>query len=38
MYPEMMVIPMREELTRVGIKETRTVAEVDAALAAPGWW
>jgi putative YphP/YqiW family bacilliredoxin len=36
MYPEMMVIPMREELTRVGIKETRTVAEVDAALATPG--
>jgi len=36
MYPEMMVIPMREELTRVGIKETRTAAEVDAALAAPG--
>ena len=36
MYPEMMVIPMREELTRVGFKETRTAAEVDAALAAPG--
>ncbi len=36
MYPEMMVIPMRDELTRVGIKETRTAAEVDAALAAPG--
>jgi putative YphP/YqiW family bacilliredoxin len=36
MYPEMMVIPMREELTRVGIKETRTAADVDAALAAPG--
>jgi putative YphP/YqiW family bacilliredoxin len=36
MYPEMMVIPMREELTRVGVKETRTAAEVDAALAAPG--
>ena len=36
MYPEMMVIPMREELTRVGIKEARTAAEVDAALAAPG--
>jgi putative YphP/YqiW family bacilliredoxin len=36
MYPEMMVIPMREELTRVGIKETRTAAEVDAALDAPG--
>jgi putative YphP/YqiW family bacilliredoxin len=36
MYPEMMVIPMLDELTRVGIKETRTAAEVDAALAAPG--
>jgi putative YphP/YqiW family bacilliredoxin len=36
MYPEMMVIPMREELTRVGIKETRTAADVDAALTAPG--
>ena len=36
MYPEMMVIPMREELTRVGIKEARTAAEVDTALAAPG--
>ena len=36
MYPEIMVIPMREELTRVGIKETRTAAEVDAALATPG--
>jgi putative YphP/YqiW family bacilliredoxin len=36
MYPEIMVIPMREELTRAGIKETRTAAEVDAALAAPG--
>src|SRR5271154_5657684 len=36
MYPEIMVIPMREELTRVGIKEARTAAEVDAALAQPG--
>jgi putative YphP/YqiW family bacilliredoxin len=36
MYPEMMVIPMREELTRVGIKETRTASDVDAALATPG--
>ncbi len=36
MYPEMMVVPMREELTRAGIKETRTAEEVDAALAAPG--
>jgi putative YphP/YqiW family bacilliredoxin len=31
-----MVIPMREELTRAGIKETRTAEEVDAALTAPG--
>ena len=36
MYPELMVIPMREELTRAGIKETRTAEDVDAALAAPG--
>ena len=36
MYPELMVIPMREELTRAGIKETRTAEEVDAALAVPG--
>ncbi len=36
MYPEIMVIPMREELTRVGIKETRTAQEVDAAIAQPG--
>lgn len=36
MYPEIMVIPMREELTRAGIKEARTAAEVDAALASPG--
>ena len=33
MYPEMMVIPMREELVNAGIKETRTAEEVDAALA-----
>ena len=36
MYPELMVIPMREELARAGIKETRSAAEVDAALAEPG--
>ncbi|MGI4853634.1 MAG: BrxA/BrxB family bacilliredoxin [Janthinobacterium lividum] len=36
MYPEIMVIPMREELTRVGIQEARTAAEVDSALAQPG--
>ena len=36
MYPEIMLTPMREELTRAGIKEARTAAEVDAALAVPG--
>jgi len=36
MYPEIMVIPMREELTRAGIQEARTGAEVDQALAQPG--
>ena len=32
MYDEMIVGPMREELTRLGIAETRTAAEVDAVL------
>src|SRR5271169_4874367 len=37
MYPEIMVIPMREELTRLGIEELRTPEEVDQALKnAPG--
>jgi putative YphP/YqiW family bacilliredoxin len=36
MYPELMVIPMREELTKAGVVEARTSAEVDAALAKPG--
>ncbi|MGO4210878.1 BrxA/BrxB family bacilliredoxin [Terriglobus sp. 2YAB30_2] len=36
MYPEIMVIPMREELTRAGIAEARTATEVDTALAKPG--
>src|ERR1700676_1607804 len=36
MYPELMVIPMREELTRAGITETRTAEDVDVALAVPG--
>ena len=31
-YHEMMVKPMREEVTRSGVKELRSVAEVDAAL------
>ena len=32
MYPEIMVIPMREELTRMGVQELRTVEEVDRAI------
>ncbi|HEX8799089.1 MAG TPA: BrxA/BrxB family bacilliredoxin, partial [Terriglobales bacterium] len=33
MYPEVLIVPMREELTRGGAKELLTAAEVDAALA-----
>ena len=36
MYPEIMIIPMREELSRAGIKEVRTAEAVDEALAKPG--
>ena len=36
MYPEIMIIPMREELSRAGIQEARSAEEVDAALAKPG--
>jgi putative YphP/YqiW family bacilliredoxin len=36
MYPELMVIPMREELTKAGIQEARTAADVDKAIAEPG--
>lgn len=36
MYPELMVIPMREELTRAGIHEARTAEDVDAAVRQPG--
>ena len=32
MYPEIMVVPMREELTRLGVQELRTPEEVDHAL------
>lgn len=32
MYPEIMVIPMREELTRLGIEELRAPEQVDQAL------
>jgi putative YphP/YqiW family bacilliredoxin len=31
-----MLIPMREELTRAGVQELRTAAEVDKAATAPG--
>ena len=36
MYPEDMIQPMRQEVTRLGVKETRTAAEVDAILGAKG--
>lgn len=36
MYPELMIMPMREELTRLGIKEARTASEVDQAVSASG--
>lgn len=32
MYPEMMIAPMREELTSAGIQETRTAADVEKAI------
>jgi putative YphP/YqiW family bacilliredoxin len=32
MYPEIMCIPMREELTRLGIEELKTADAVDQAL------
>ena len=31
-YPEELIKPMREELTSLGVKETRTPEEVDAAI------
>jgi|SRR5690242_1033510 len=36
MYPEMMIAPMREELSTAGIKETRTAAEVENAIKQKG--
>lgn len=36
MYPELMLIPMREELTKAGVQELRTPADVDRAAAQPG--
>jgi len=32
MYPELMLIPMREELTKAGVQELRTADEVDRAV------
>jgi putative YphP/YqiW family bacilliredoxin len=36
MYPEMMIAPMREELTSAGIQEARTAAEVENAIQQKG--
>jgi len=36
MYDPEMVQPMRDEVTRLGVKELRTPTDVDAALAQPG--
>src|SRR5918997_3871401 len=37
MYPEPLVAPMRQELTRLGVEELRTASDVDAKLKdAPG--
>jgi putative YphP/YqiW family bacilliredoxin len=36
MYPEQLLIPMRQELTRLGVEELRTAEAVDAVLPADG--
>jgi len=36
MYEEDLVLPLRQELTKLGIKELRTTAAVDAALSKKG--
>ena len=36
MYPELMVIPMREELTQLGIEELRIPEDVDRFVKHPG--
>ncbi len=35
-YPEPLIIPMREDLTKFGIAETRTAAEVDSVISGNG--
>ena len=32
-YPEQLLVPMRQDLTRYGVEETRTPADVDRVLA-----
>jgi putative YphP/YqiW family bacilliredoxin len=32
MYPDLMLIPMREELTKAGVQELRTAADVDRVV------
>jgi putative YphP/YqiW family bacilliredoxin len=34
-YPEMLLTPMRQELTRLGVQELRTADEVEQVLSAP---
>lgn len=36
MYPEIMIIPMREELTQLGVEELRTAADVEKFVKRPG--
>lgn len=36
MYPEIMIIPMREELTRLGVEELRTATDVEKFVKRPG--
>ena len=36
MYPDLMLIPMREELVRAGFTQAQTAQQVDAALSQPG--
>jgi putative YphP/YqiW family bacilliredoxin len=36
MYPEIICVPMREELTSLGVKELTTAEAVDQAVKAPG--
>jgi putative YphP/YqiW family bacilliredoxin len=36
MYPELMIQPMRQDLTRHGIEETRTAADVEKAVQSGG--